>query len=325
MKGHVWAAAIGIAVAALATGPASAQNYPTKPVRLIVAYPPGGGADGSARIVAQKMSELLGQQIIIDNRPGAGANIGAAEGARAAPDGYTLVQVVAGHAIGRSIYKNLTYDYLKDFAPIGLIGSTPFVVSVPRSLPVNSVKELIAYAKERTGDKQLSFSSSGVGSSSHLAVELFKVSTGTQMVHVPYKGSGPSTTDLIAGRVQLSFLNLPAGLPLIKSGEVKGLAVTSAKRSELAPDLPTLAELGVRDYEASAWFGLAAPAATPKPIIGRLAEALAASLKDPATRKKLLAAGIDVVETTPESFGTYMKAEAEKWAKIVEISGARPE
>lgn len=302
-------------------GAASAQAYPDKPIRMVVPFPAGGTTDILARAVAQKLSESLGQQMIVDNKPGAGGNIGAQEVARAAPDGYTLVMGTVGtHAINPSLYKKMPYDHVKDFAPVSLVASVPNLLVVHPSVPVNSVKELIAYVKANPG--KLNFASSGNGTSIHLSGELFKTMTGVQMTHVPYKGSAPAVTDLLGGQVQLMFDNMPSALPHAKGGKLKPLAVTSAKRFPGTPDIPTIAEAGVPGYEASSWFGVLAPAGTPKEIVNKLSTEIAKALKTPEMTKRLEEQGAQAVGSTPEEFAAHIKAETAKWAKVVKESGA---
>lgn len=302
-------------------GAASAQAYPDKPIRMVVPFPAGGTTDILARAVAQKLSESLGQQMIVDNKPGAGGNIGAQEVARAAPDGYTLVMGTVGtHAINPSLYKKMPYDHVKDFAPVSLVASVPNLLVVHPSVPVNSVKELIAYVKANPG--KLNFASSGNGTSIHLSGELFKTMTGVQMTHVPYKGSAPAVTDLLGGQVQLMFDNMPSALPHAKGGKLKPLAVTAAKRFPGTPDIPTIAEAGVPGYEASSWFGVLAPAGTPKEIVNKLSTEIAKALKTPEMTKRLEEQGAQAVGSTPEEFAAHIKAETAKWAKVVKESGA---
>jgi tripartite-type tricarboxylate transporter receptor subunit TctC len=302
-------------------GAASAQAYPDKPIRMVVPFPAGGTTDILARATAQKLSESLGQQVIVDNKPGAGGNIGAQEVARSTPDGYTLVMGTVGtHAINPSLYKKMPYDHVKDFVPVSLVASVPNLLVVHPSVPVNSVKELIAHAKANPG--KLNFASSGNGTSIHLSGELFKTMTGVQMTHVPYKGSAPAVTDLLGGQVQLMFDNMPSALPHAKAGKLKPLAVTSAKRFPGTPEIPTIAESGVPGYEASSWFGVLAPAGTPKEIVNKLSTEIAKALKTPEMKKKLEEQGAEAVGSTPEEFAAHIKAETAKWAKVVKESGA---
>jgi tripartite-type tricarboxylate transporter receptor subunit TctC len=317
------AALAGIAAIAIAA-PAGAQTlaYPTKPVRLVVPFPPGGATDIIARAVAQKLSETWGQSVVVDNRPGAGGNIGTELVAKAAPDGYTLEMGTVGtHAINASLYAKIPFDNVKDFAPIILVAGVPNVLEVTPSLPVNSVQELIAYAKANPG--KLNFASSGNGTSIHLSGELFKVMTGVQMTHVPYKGSAPALQDLMGGQVQLMFDNLPPSLPQIKAGKLRALAVTSATRAPALPDVPTVAESGLPGFEASSWFGLVAPAGTPPAIIAKINAEVAAWLASPEGKEKLSSIGANAAGGSPEDFARHINAETAKWAKVVKESGAK--
>jgi tripartite-type tricarboxylate transporter receptor subunit TctC len=318
------ALALFIAIATLATPFAFAQstaNYPAKPVRLVVPFPAGGTTDILARAVAQKLSEAWGQQVIVDNRPGAGGNIGSDLVAKSKPDGYTLLMGTVGtHAINPSLYKNMPYDHVKDFVPVILVAGVPNVLVVNPSLPVHSVPELIAYAKANPG--KLNFASSGNGTSIHLSGELFKAMTGVEMTHVPYKGSAPALTDLIGGQVQLMFDNLPSSLPFIKAGKLRALAVTSGARAAALPDLPTLAESGLPGFEASSWFGVLAPAGTPRDIVAKLDGTIASWLASPEAKEKLLAQGAIAAGGTPDDFARHIAAETSKWAKVVKASGA---
>jgi tripartite-type tricarboxylate transporter receptor subunit TctC len=300
----------------------SAQTYPTKPIRLVVPFPPGGATDILARDVAQKLTEAWGQSVIVDNRPGAGGNIGSELVAKSAPDGYTLEMGTVGtHAINASLYAKMPYDHVKDFTPVILVAGVPNVLVVTPSLPVNSVAELIAYAKANPG--KLNFASSGNGTSIHLSGELFKVMAGVQMTHIPYKGSAPALQDLIAGQVQLMFDNLPPSLPQIKAGKLRALAVTSLARAPALPDVPTLAESGLPGFEASSWFGILAPAGTPAPIVAKLNAEVAKWLATPEAKEKLLKQGANPAGGTPEDFAKHIAAETAKWAKVVKDSGAK--
>jgi tripartite-type tricarboxylate transporter receptor subunit TctC len=302
--------------------PASAQGaYPTKPVRLVVPFPPGGTTDILARAVAQKLSETWGQQVIVDNRPGAGGNIGSELVAKSAPDGYTLLMGTVGtHAFNPSLYAKMPYDHVKDFTPVILVAGVPNVLVVNPSLPVNSVSELIAYGK--ANPNKLNFASSGNGTSIHLSGELFRTMTGVQMTHVPYKGSSPALTDLIAGQVQLMFDNLPSSLQFIRAGKLRALAVTSLERSSALPDVPTLAESGLPGFEASSWFGVLAPAGTPNDIIVKLNTAIAGWLATADAKEKLAAQGAIAAGGAPDAFVRHIAAESSKWAKVVKASGA---
>ena len=313
--------AFGALLALVATA-ASAQTYPTKPIRLVVPFPPGGATDILARDVAQKLTEAWGQQVIVDNRPGAGGNIGSELVAKAAPDGYTLEMGTVGtHAINASLYAKMPYDHVKDFAPVILVAGVPNVLVVNPALPANSVAELIAYAKANPG--KLNFASSGNGTSIHLSGELFKFMAGVQMTHVPYKGSAPALQDLIGGQVQLMFDNLPPSLPQIKAGKLRALAVTSLARAPALPDVPTMAEAGLPGYEASSWFGVLAPAGTPPAIVAKLNAEIARWLATPEAKEKLSKQGANAAGGTPEDFAKHIAAETAKWAKVVKDSGAK--
>jgi tripartite-type tricarboxylate transporter receptor subunit TctC len=322
MKKKRWSTAL--ALAGMATmGLACAQQYPTRSIRLVVPSSPGGGTDISARIIAPKLSEYLGQQIVVDNRPGAGTMIGGEIVSRAAPDGYTLLMGVSTLAINPAMYKKMPYDALRDFAPISQAVSLPNVVVSHPSVPAKNVKELIALARSRPG--QLTFASAGVGTSPHLSMELFLVMAGLKMVHVPYKGSGPGAVDTVAGHVALMAPNMLTALPYIRSGRLRAFGVTSAKRSAGADDIPTIAEAGVPGYEAVQWYGVLAPAGTPRPIIDRLHVEVAKALQQREVREKLSTDGAEAVGNTPEQFGAYIKAETDKWAKVVKAAGIKPE
>jgi len=312
-------AALCLAAAPLAFAQAT---YPTKPVRLVVPFPAGGTTDILARAAAQRMSEAWGQQVIVDNRPGAGGNIGAELVAKAPPDGYTLLMGTVGtHAINASLYSKLPYDHVKDFSPAILVAGVPNVLVVNPSLPVNSVQEVIAYAKANPG--KLNFASSGSGTSIHLSGELFKTLTGVQMTHVPYKGSAPALTDLMGGQVQLMFDNLPSSLAFIKAGKLRALAVTSTARAAALPDVPTMVEAGVPGFEASSWFGILAPAGTPRDVIMRINGEVAKWLATPEAREKLSGQGAIAAGGAPEDFARHIASETSKWARVVKESGAK--
>lgn len=303
-------------------GGALGQTWPAKPVRLIVPYPPGGSADILARAIGQKLSEGIGQQVIIDNRPGAGTAIGAEATAKAAPDGYTiLLGTVSSHAINPALTPGLKYDPIKDFAPVSLVASIPFALIVHPSLSANSLNELIALAKARPG--ALNFSSAGTGTSNHLAGELFKSMTGTFMVHIPYKGSAPALNDLIAGQVQLMFDLVLTSAPHVKSGAVRALAVTGRERSAALPGVPTVAESGVPGYEVSAWFGFFAPAGTPPSVVNALNAETIKTMRLPDLRERLASQGADAVTNTPEQFTAYVREELGKWTRVVKASGMK--
>jgi tripartite-type tricarboxylate transporter receptor subunit TctC len=311
-------------LAALVVAPiAFAQStYPNKPIRIVVPFPAGGTTDILARAAGQKLTEAWSQPVIIDNRPGAAGNIGAELVAKSANDGYTLLMGTVGtHAINASLYAKMPYDHVKDFVPIVLVAGVPNVLVVHPSVPANSVQELIAYGKANPG--KLNFASSGSGTSIHLAGELFKVSTGVQMQHVPYKGSAPALADLLGGQVQLMFDNLPSALPHIKGGKLKALAVTSAARAPALPDVPTIAETGVPGFEASSWFGLLAPAGTSREIVTKINGEVTKWLATADAKEKLTAAGANLAGGSPEDFARHISIETAKWARVVKESGAK--
>ena len=312
------------ALAALAISAAHAEVYPAKPIRMIVAYPPGGGTDIVGRTIAQKLGETLGQSVVVENRGGASGNIGTEIAARAAPDGYTvLMGNVAPNAINVSLFKNLPFDPVADFAPVSLVASTPNILVVHPSTPARTVKEVVALARSRPGT--LNFASAGVGSSSHLAGELFRILAGADIVHVPYKGAGPAMVDVLSGQVQLYFATMPAAMPHVKSGKLVPIAVTSLKRSQALPDVPTIAESGVPGYEASTWYGLLAPAHSPDAAIARLHESVVTILGDAALRAKLADQGFEPVGDSPKEFAAYIRSEIAKWGKVIRDAGIRPE
>ena len=301
---------------------AAAQAYPSKPIRLVVPYPPGGGADNVARVFSQKLAEALGQQIVIDNRGGAAGIIGAEIVAKSPPDGYTLLDDSSSRAVNPALHK-LPFDTIKDFAPIGMIVINPNILVVHPSLPVATVRDLIRLARERPG--QIIFASSGIGSAPHMAAELFKYLAKVNMLHVPYKGGGPALADLIGGHVQLLFPNIASGLPHVKSGKLKGIAVTSKKRSRAAPHLPTVDESGLPGFEIQEWNALFAPAGTPQPIIARLNAELQKVLALPEVRNRLFEMGAEAAPGTPGELDAYVKSELEKWAKVVRDVGIKVE
>jgi len=302
-------------------GGAAAQSYPSKPVRLIVPFAPGGPADFQARLIAPKLTASWGQPVVVENRAGGNTIIATELTARSEPDGHVVQVISAGFAINVSLYSKLPYDSLRDLAFITQLTSGPAIVVVHPSLPVRSVKELIQLARSRPG--QLTYASAGLPS--QLAVELFKVMTGTDLVHVPYKGAAPAMIDLIAGHVQVSFPTIGGGLPHAQAGRLRALATTGAKRPLAAPDLPTMMEAGVPGYEATNWFGTAVPAKTPPAIVAKLNQEIARVLHLPDVRERLLAQGMEPVSNTPEEFSTYVRSEMTKWAKVVKASGAKAE
>jgi tripartite-type tricarboxylate transporter receptor subunit TctC len=295
------------------------QAYPVKPVRMIAASSPGSAVDIVARIVAQKLGEQLGQQVVVDNRAGAGGNLGAELAAKAAPDGYTLFMGTPAHAINTGLYRKLNYDLIRDFAPVSQVTSGQYVVVVHPSLPVKSIKELIALARAQPG--QLNYASAGSGNATHLAGELFASATRIKLVHVPYKGSGPALTDVVGGQVQLMFSNLTAALPQVKTGRIRALAVTGRTRTAAAPDLPTMIEAGVPGYSVTSWFGVLVPAATPRELVMKLNADLARTMSAPDVRDRLAADGAEPTTGTPEQFGAFLRAEITQWTKVVKDAG----
>ena len=316
-----WAAVL--AAWLLVAGLASAQSYPTQPIRLIVPWPPGGGVDTSARIIAQPFGERLGQSIVIDNKPGAAGNIGTEQAARAKPDGYTLLMgSVSPNAINPHLYARLGFEPVKDFAPIALVASVPNILVVQPNAPFNSVPDLIANAKANPG--KLNYGSGGVGSSQHLATEMFKRATGIDIVHVPYKGTAPAELGLMSGDVTL-LLDTTACLPFIAAGKMKPLAVASKVRNPALPNVPTLDEIGISGVYAGAWYGVMAPAGTPREIVARLNRELNAVLATPDMKKRMVEFGAEIGGGTPEAFGQFMASEVVRYADVVKMSGAKVE
>ncbi len=317
-------AASAVAVSCLAFAQLAPAAYPEKPVRLVVPSVPGGGTDATMRIIAPKLGEMLGQQVIIDNRGGAAGNIGAEVVARSAPDGYTLLAVIASHTINPHLMKKVPFDIERDFAPISLAVTLPNVLVSNPSLPVKTVKQLIAFVKARPGELQ--YASAGYGSNPHLMMELFTSLAGLKMVHVPYKGAGPAFTDVIAGHVHMMAGNILSALPHIRSGRIRAYGVTSAKRSPGAPEIPTIAEAGVPGYEAVQWFGLLAPAGTPPEIVKTLHAAVVKALNDPAINKRFVTGGADPRPSkSPEEFAAFMRAEHKKWGEVIRSAGIKRE
>jgi len=313
--------ALSLLLLALAVDHAFAQGtaYPAKPVRIVVPSSPGGGTDILARLLAQKLTENLGQQFVVENRPGAGRIIGIEAVARSAPDGYTLLMAASAIVINEVLYKKPPYDTLRDFAPITLGASLPNILVVHPALPAKSVRELIALAKARPG--MLNYSSAGSGTSPHLSMELFRIMSGITLTHIPYKGTGPATVDLVAGQVQLSMPNVLTALPQIKGGKLRALGVTSAKRASGLPDIPAIAEAGVPGYEAIQWYGLLAPAGTSRDVVNKLQSETAKILVLQEVKERLAADGADAVGNRPQEFAAYIKAEIDKWSKVVKAGG----
>ena len=317
-------AALGLALGAamaIATSPVFAQDFPTRPVKVVVPFSPGGAVDGPMRVIAQELSKRFGQQVIVDNKPGAGATIGADIVAKAPPDGYTLLLASQTNAISATMYPKLPFDPIEDFAPISLIGREPGVLVVNPALPVNTFQEFIAYVKERPG--QIDYASSGNGSGQHLFAALLASSTGIKMNHIPYKGSGQATTDLLGGQVMMSIPGTAGMVGHIKAGKLRPLAVTGAARSPQLPDVPTVMESGVAGYEAYVWMGLLAPKGTPAPIVDRIYRDLLAALATPEVKNYMATAGIEIVGSTPAEFGKFFRSEKDLWAKVVRETGAK--
>jgi tripartite-type tricarboxylate transporter receptor subunit TctC len=314
---------LALAAALLAVGlPVQAQTYPSKPVKLVVPFPPGGSLDIAGRLLAQKLSEAWGQSVVVENKPGAGGNIGADFVAKSPADGYTILMgALSTHAVNPSLYKSMPYDAVKDFAPISLIAITPNVLVVNPAVPVSTAKEFVAYAKANPG--KLAFGSGSNGSAGHLAGELFKVETGTDAVHVPFKGGAPATQALMAGDTQFMFDNLANAMAQVKAGRIKALAVTTAERSKLAPDLPTMAEAGLPGFDISTWYGLFAPAGTPPAVIAKWNADVTKILNSPDVRAKLQADGAEPSPNTPEQFAQFIARELAKYARIIKASGAK--
>mgnify|MGYP006285876039 CR=1 FL=1 len=308
-----------VALSAAVT-PALAQSFPSKPLRIVIGFTPGGGVDINARLLAPKMSEILGQQVVVENRPGAGTNIANELVARAAPDGYTLLMNTAAVAINMSLYKKVGYDALKDFTPISVFSNSPNVLVIHSSVPVRTVKQLVALAQSRPG--VLNYSSAGSGTTQHLSGELFKLRTATNIVHIPYKGSAPSLTAIIGGESDMTFANIPAIYQHVKSGRLRPLGTTGLKRAEQLPDVPTFKESGY-DVEVVVWYGVFAPSATPKEVIGVLSNAITKSAQSPDIKQRLLDQGAEPVGNRPEEFAKDFREELQRWAEVVRISGAR--
>jgi tripartite-type tricarboxylate transporter receptor subunit TctC len=304
----------------LSVGAAAAQSYPNRPIRVVVPYPPGGGTDVIARTIAQKMNEVLGQPVIVDNRAGANGIIGTDVVAKSAPDGYTVLITLATHVINPALYAKLPYG-ADDLAPVTLLAEYPFVITVHPSLPVKNLKEFVAFAKSRPG--QLTYASSGNGSGPHLGMELFKSMAGIDVVHVPYKGAGQAMTDLLSGQVPIFLNNFLAGAQMIKAGRLRALAVTSRDRSGAAPEIPTVAEAGVPGYAVTGWYGMMVPAATPAPVIRTLHEGVVKALKSKEVSNRLSNEAAVIIANTPQEFSTFLKSESEKWTGVIRKAKVR--
>lgn len=329
---HLFAGVVVLGSAALSalaqparnmTSEAAARDYPNRPIRFILPFPPGGGADTIARVVGQKLTDAWHEQVVIDNRPGAGGNLAAILAAKAAPDGYTLLQSTVGHAIGASLDSKLPYDLARDFAAVTQLASTPFLLVVRPSFSAASVAELVALAKSKPND--LTFASSGIGGPSHLAMELFKSATRIEMRHIPYKGAAQSLTDMLGGQVDMTFTSIAAVLPLVKAGKVRALGVGSLRRIAIAPAIPTIDEAGVKGFEAGTWYGVQVPAGTPRSVVAALNSGLVRILHQPDIVARLATDAFDVVGNKPEEFAAYIRSEISKWASAVKNSGMRIE
>ncbi len=316
-----WSIAVAGLLAPAGFSTAVAQNYPDRPVRMIVPFAPGGGTDIVSRLVAQRLADSIKQSVVVDNRAGGAGNIGAELVARANPDGYTLLVGSATILAVNPVIFKVAYNPSRDFAPITLLGSQPHLMVVHPSLPANSVREFVNLAKEKS--LKLNYGSSGTGGPAHLGGELFKIVAGVDMLHIPYKGTGPAVIDLVGGQLQVGLLSLASSMPHVKSGRLKALAVTSPKRAIVAPELPTIAESGYPGFEVRSWYGLLAPAGTPKTIIDKLSSQIAAVLRQPEVIAKLASDGAEPGGDTPAEFAAYIKSEAERWGKVVKTAGIR--
>ena len=327
MKKYTLIAALASALGAAplpATAADATGSYPNRPIRVIVAYTPAGTTDILARLLGQKMSETWGQSVIVENRPGANGNIGTEIAARATPDGYTILMATAAtHSINNTLYPKLSWHAQRDFEPISLVAVVPNLLVVNNALPVKSVKDLIAYAKANPG--KLTFGSPGIGATAHLSMELFKTLTGTNMVHVPYKGSAGVLADVTAGQIQLAMDNIPVYLPQAKAGKIRALAVSSPQRAAAAPDIPTVAEAGVPGFEALSWFGLVAPAKTPKALVSKLAAETQRILKLPDVNERITGLGAQPVGGTPQEYAAFIRSEIVKWEKVIRSAGVKVE
>jgi tripartite-type tricarboxylate transporter receptor subunit TctC len=306
------------------TSLAHAQTWPTRPLRLIVPTAPGGGTDFTGRLVAAKLSETLGQQVVVENRGGGGGSVGADNAAKATPDGYTLLLgSIATHAVNPALYKKLPYDHIKDFAPVSLIGTVPNVLVVHPSVPAKTFAEFISYAKANPG--KINYGSSGVGSPPHLSMELLRSMTGINMVHVPYKGAGPALADLLGGQVQAMCTSLAGQITYIRAGRVRALGVTTLKRNPQLPEVPTIVESGLPGYEVTIWYAVFAPVATPKPVVARLNADMVKALNSPEMKERMALQGMDPSPSTPAELAAFVKVETAKWAKAAKDSGATAE
>jgi tripartite-type tricarboxylate transporter receptor subunit TctC len=304
-----------------ALAPAAAQPYPTKPVRVLIGFPPGAGIDISVRLVAAKLSETFSRQFIVDNRAGAGGNIAVETAARATPDGYTLVGLTSGAVIAQSAYKKAPFDIGKELAPVAMMALAPLILTAHPSVPAKSLQELVTLAKSKPG--QLTYATPGTGTAPHVTGELLKLELGIDLLHVPYKGNAPAVADVVGGNVLLSFSNILTALPQVKAGRLRPIAITSAKRSAIAPDVATVAESGLPGFEAGTWYGIMVPVGTPRPIVDQLNAAIVRIVQLPDTREKLLAQGAEPLTGSPEQMGEFVRAEIARWAKVVKAAGIR--
>lgn len=316
-----WIAWLLAALAALSAWPAGAQPYPSAPLRIVVPFPPGGGTDILSRILAQKLNEAWGQSVVVDNRAGAGGTIGTALVAKATGDGHTILVMPAGYAAHASLYKSLPYDPARDLAPVSRLASGPLVLVVHPSVPVKSIKEFVALARKRPGE--INFGSAGSGTLPHLSAELFSSMSGIRMVHIPYKGAGAAVTDLLAGRVSVYFMNILQSLSLIKAGKLRALGVTTPERTAIAPEIPAIAEAGLRGYDMTNWYGMLVPASTPREVVAKLNAEVVRILQLPELKNRMGQDGMTVVASTPEDFRDFLTREMQKYARVIETAGIK--
>jgi len=302
-------------------GGACAQSFPAKPIRYIIAFPPGGSNDILARIIGARMTELMGQTVIVDNRPGGGANIGAEAIARSAPDGYTIGNISATHTINATLYPKLSYDVLKDFTPVTRVAEIPLLLAAHPVVPARGPKELIALTQKR----ELTYGSSGIGTPGHLAAEMLRAYGAKDLVHVPYKGGGPARVDLMAGNIELLFNNMPELVPFVKAGKMRAIGVTSLKRDPVLPDTTTMIEAGFAGFDLGNWVAIVGPAGIPRDVVAKLNTEIVKILREPATREKIAAQGFNIVTGTPDELAAYIRSEHDKWGKLVKVSGAKVE
>jgi tripartite-type tricarboxylate transporter receptor subunit TctC len=320
---HVYLCCLAVAAALVSPLAAAAESYPVRPIRFIVPFPPGGGNDIVGRIVAAKLGEGLGQQVVVDNRGGAGGTIGTDITAKAPPDGYTMLVNNISLAVNHTLFRKLPYDTLRDLAPVSLAGRQPNIVVVHPGVAAKSMRDLVELARTKPG--QITYGSGGIGTASHLATEMLKLMTKTDMVHVPYKGLGPALTDLIGGRITVIISTMASALPQMKAGKIRPLAVTTAQRSSFFPEVPTMDEAGVKGYEFSTWYGLLVPAGTSRAIVDRLNTETRKAIASAVVKEAFVGQGLEPVSSTPQEFGNYLRSEVAKWGTVVKASGATPE